>query len=76
MKVQALKQDLDNIWKSEISDSENHWNSHTAALKQDHDETYRSAEEFVIIMKTDTDTLTELKVRSQTQALFKPITHY
>ncbi|XP_012772392.2 dynein regulatory complex subunit 4 [Maylandia zebra] len=61
MKVQALKQDLDNIWKSEISDSENHWNSHIAALKQDHDETYRSAEEFVIIMKTDTDTLTELK---------------
>ncbi|XP_026025198.1 dynein regulatory complex subunit 4 [Astatotilapia calliptera] len=61
MKVQALKQDLDNIWKSEISDSENHWNSHIAALKQDHDETYRSTEEFVIIMKTDTDTLTELK---------------
>lgn len=61
MKVQALKQDLDNIWKSEISDRENHWNSHIAALKQDHDETYRNAEEFVIIMKTDADMLTELK---------------
>ncbi|XP_031615430.1 dynein regulatory complex subunit 4 [Oreochromis aureus] len=60
-KVQALRQDLDNIRKSEIGERENHWNSHIATLKQDHDETYRSAEEFVIIMKRDADTLTQLK---------------
>lgn len=66
-KVQALRQDLDNIRKSEIGERENHWNSHIATLKQDHDETYRSAEEFVIIMKRDADTLTQLKVRAQTQ---------
>lgn len=76
MKVQALQQDLDNVWKSEISDRENHWNSHIAALKQDHSETYRSAEYFVVNMKRDADTLTQLKVRAQTRALFKPITHY
>lgn len=60
--MQALQQDLENVTKSLMSDHESHWNSHIAALTKDHSKIYSDAEEVVVAIKTDADTLTEFKV--------------
>uniref|UniRef100_A0A3Q4BLT0 Dynein regulatory complex subunit 4 n=1 Tax=Mola mola TaxID=94237 RepID=A0A3Q4BLT0_MOLML len=54
-KMELLPQELDNMSKYQISESENHWNSHVVALIEDHNKALSEMNALVNHMQHDVD---------------------
>nr|XP_046241703.1 dynein regulatory complex subunit 4-like [Scatophagus argus] len=52
-RMELLPQELDNIRKNEISEREDHWNSHISALIEDHNKVFSEANALVNCMQQD-----------------------
>lgn len=61
-KMELLPQELDNMRKNQTSEREDHWNSHIAALIEDHNKAFSEANTLVNHMRRDVDANCLLKV--------------
>lgn len=61
-KTELLPQELDNMRKNQTSEREDHWNSHIAALIEDHNKAFSEANSLVNHMQHDVDVSCSLKV--------------
>lgn len=60
--MEFLPQELDNMRKNELSEHEDHWNSHITALIEDHNKAFSDANALVNHMQQDLDMNESLKV--------------
>ncbi|XP_038557095.1 dynein regulatory complex subunit 4 [Micropterus salmoides] len=62
-KMEFLPQELDNMRKNELSEHEDHWNSHITALIEDHNKAFSDANALVNHMQQDLDMNESLKTQ-------------